>query len=153
MPATASAGPRRGHELPQEDWGAYFAFVAAEARDLLASVRVRPARAMLNGIRRRPLRSISYDGAQDMLELTVGHNARSRVALRYFIAAPRRIDIAALDGVTAITVLDGGGLSTEIELLGCDGSRLMAHGQWAREHLRRGRGEGTRLHRCEDADS
>lgn len=109
-------------ELAAGAWSAYFASIAPLGERVLASVAVTGDDGAgdhgdgRQDDRRRPLRSISYDAEHDVLELAVGSDGAPEPVLRYFISAPRRIDVARTDDITSIVVDDATGARTRIYL-------------------------------------
>jgi hypothetical protein len=119
-----STGPHReldSRELAAGAWSTYFASIAPLRDRVLARVAVASGDADPHDWgdgaqhdRPRPLRSISYDPRLDLLELAVGSGGGADPMLRYFIAGPRRIDVARCDEVTSIVVDDASGARTRI---------------------------------------
>jgi hypothetical protein len=105
-------------ELAAQEWGAYFASIAGTDELVLASVAVTRERS--NGWCEplRPLHSIAYEAEEDMLKLAVGPHGSPLPVLRYFIAAPRRIEVTGTGNTTEIVVDDAGGMRTRIRLYG-----------------------------------
>jgi hypothetical protein len=60
------------------------------------------------------LHGIGYDARADAIAIDVGELAADTTFLRYFIAAPRSIEIEKLPDVTTIVVVDARGERTHI---------------------------------------
>lgn len=66
--------------------------------------------------RRRVLRGMSFSRAEDVLELRVGAQGGGGGVLRYFIPAPRRMEVSRRDERLEIVVWDALGTRTLIRL-------------------------------------
>lgn len=71
--------------------------------------------------RRRALRGMSFRHAEDVLELCVGAQPSGAGALRYFIPAPRRMEVRREGERLEIVVWDALGTRTLIRLYGQPG--------------------------------
>jgi len=107
------------HAVPLEAgaWTDYFRDIGRDCGRLIATVTLLPDDRDGHGAGAgRTLRTIRYDRDRDALELGVGGGAGLGPALRYFIAAPRRIVIAESRGVIGLVIEDSSGDRTAVEL-------------------------------------
>jgi hypothetical protein len=114
--------------LPGGAWVGYLRSIALEPGRMLATVTLLPGHGDHDGEGRhngaaeaRPLRSIRYDPANDVLELGVGGHADGP-ALRYFISAPRQIEVEESPEATGIVIQDATGGRTAIALRAVEGT-------------------------------
>ncbi len=114
--ATSGHATHEGpHELEPHVWAEYFRSMARMRAGVLTTVQVLGARSAADLAHRlRVLQQIGYDPKQDMLELAVGAHSAPRAVLRYFIAAPRVIDVAEAHDRTTLLVSDASGHRTQI---------------------------------------
>jgi Family of unknown function (DUF5335) len=113
-------------ELATEMWSDYFASIARTRETVLASVAVTRERANGSHEPMRPLRSISYDVEDDVLEIAVGPKTSPVPVLRYFIAEPRRIEIDGSGDSTVIVIDAAAGVRSRISLQGPPRLRLVS---------------------------
>jgi hypothetical protein len=100
--------------LNEEQWFDYFSSIPL-ANGVLASVELmgqRPSPPPSAS----PLQAISYDADQDLLELAVGGRTNGNSPLRYFIAAPRSVNVEESSATRMILVADASGAQTLIRL-------------------------------------
>jgi hypothetical protein len=130
------------YELPGAEWLEYFDSFAFAADEVLVTVAVicgesweRPAA--------RTLKTIEYDPGSNVLEIVADGCITGEATLRYFIAAPRRIEVAQSDGTCAILVEETGGIRTLIRLFNMPhaGSRDQSRAEVAQMTSRNGDGE------------
>lgn len=116
--ATAGRSPlETARGLEAHVWAEYFASIARVGSGVLAAVQVvSGAGAGELAEHRRPLQGIGYDAARDVLELAVGAHSAAGPMLRYFIAAPRAIDVAEAHDRTTLLISDESRLRTQISL-------------------------------------
>jgi hypothetical protein len=105
MPAT---------EIVAETWPSFFNSLSACSELLLGTVSVLGSHSQerLRELR-RPLHEIGYSVEEDVLALTLG-SPRGAGAVRYFIRAPQRIQMARSDGATELLIDEAGGTRTLI---------------------------------------
>lgn len=102
-------------DLPGADWLQYFGSLSFDGEGVLVEVAViRDELACRGAV--RALKAIDYDPSADMLEVVVDGCITGESALRYFIAAPRRIGVAQAPNAGTILVEDEGGIRTLIRL-------------------------------------
>jgi len=107
---------RAAVELEPERWPAFFEEIACVGAGVLATLEV--LRARPNAPAGQPpqeLHGIGYRPGDDVLELSVAPPGRS-AALRYFIAAPRRIRLRESAEGAVLLVEDASGTATLIRL-------------------------------------
>jgi Family of unknown function (DUF5335) len=101
--------------LNEEQWFDYFSSIPL-ADGVLASVELMGQRPG-SPPSASPLQAISYDADRDLLELAVGGRTNGNSPLRYFIAAPRSVNVEESSGMKMILVQDASGARTLIRLL------------------------------------
>jgi len=107
-------------ELSAENWMEYFDSIVSSIDGLLVTMEVMSEQLgdQLD-VERLPLRAISYDPKDNLLEVSVGgRGLRYPVLLRHFIASPQTISVEESDprSPTAILVADASGARTLIRL-------------------------------------
>jgi Family of unknown function (DUF5335) len=107
----------RAIQLNDDDWYEYFNSIARNRDRTVATVALPPeARNARPLYRHRALHGIRYDSDADLIEVALGHNEPRRVALRYFVSAPRSIVVEESDHMKLIFVDDARGEQTLIWL-------------------------------------
>jgi hypothetical protein len=105
-------------ELQGRHWADYFGSIASQNGGVLATVEVLCERLAphANGSRKRPLREARYDVEADVLELLIGGTQATERSVRYFISAPRTVQVAEWASGRSIVVQDASGARTLITL-------------------------------------
>jgi hypothetical protein len=108
---------RRALKLNDEEWYEYFNSIARNCARVLATVALPPdgSNGWAVGVQ-RSLHGIRYDSDADLIEVAVGYAAPARVALRYFVSAPRSITVEEFDHTKLIFVDDASRECTVIRL-------------------------------------
>jgi hypothetical protein len=104
-------------QLDADRWHEYFRSVAVEGEGLVATVTLLPDRpADRDSIVAWTLHSIRYDSEADEIEIHLGQLAPRGAILRYFVSAPRSIQVHEWGRGKTISVEDSVGVRTLIQL-------------------------------------
>jgi len=101
-------------KLEPQQWPVYFSSIDLSGDRVLATVGLLSEYHSRAADLPRPLRTIGYDPAEDVLEVSLGGAASHRPALRYFISAPQAIFVTEAHSETRIMAHDGSGAQTLI---------------------------------------
>jgi hypothetical protein len=107
----------RAFELSCVDWCSYFADIDVDLAGVLARVTMASGRPDQDDrVKGWPLRAILYDSTADEIEIHVGLSVPRGSVLRYFVAAPRAIQVKEWDHRKVIAVDDARGTRTLIHV-------------------------------------
>jgi hypothetical protein len=108
--------PTRALTVDDASWARFFDSIAQERDRFLAAVTHAHNGTVPALELSRPLRGISYNGSTDEIEVTVGRGRNEGTVLRYFLSAPRLVQVEDHGSAKLIHVEDVSGLRAMIHL-------------------------------------